>query len=311
MNTLPNFFIAGAPRCGTTALSEYLRRHPQVFMTIPKEPNYFAADLPGLRFADTPEQYADLFRKVGSHHLAIGEASVWYLYSKVALDRIRQEIPHARIIVSLRNPIDFVRSLHARLLYSHNEDRANLAEAWAMQDTRREGRELPRSVQTPELLQYREIAMFGRQISRLFDAFPREQVRVVLLEEWRDDPRGTYLSPLEFLGLDDDGRTTFPKVNEQRRHRLDLLGALMVRPPAYLRRAWNVAKRIGGPGIVRYADRVIEWNAASETAAPMPDGLRASILAELAPDIALLGRLVGRDFARWTPPRQDHAQETP
>ena len=196
MNTLPNFFIAGAPRCGTTALSEYLRRHPQVFMTIPKEPNYFAADLPGLRFADTPEQYADLFRKVGSHHLAIGEASVWYLYSKVALDRIRQEIPHARIIVSLRNPIDFVRSLHARLLYSHNEDRANLAEAWAMQDTRREGRELPRSVQTPELLQYREIAMFGRQISRLFDAFPREQVRVVLLEEWRDDPRGTYLSLL-------------------------------------------------------------------------------------------------------------------
>ena len=119
-----------------------------------------------------------------------------------------------------------MRSLHARLLYSHNEDRANLAEAWAMQDTRREGRELPRSVQTPELLQYREIAMFGRQISRLFDAFPREQVRVVLLEEWRDDPRGTYLSLLEFLGLDDDGRTTFPKVNEQRRHRLDLLGAL-------------------------------------------------------------------------------------
>ena len=86
----PDFFILGAPKCGTTALSEYLRRHPRVFVSRPKEPHYFCADFdyyyaPGQR---TEEHYLRLFAEADEGHLAVGEASVWYLYSEDAARNI-------------------------------------------------------------------------------------------------------------------------------------------------------------------------------------------------------------------------------
>ncbi|MGB3639413.1 MAG: sulfotransferase [Rivularia sp. (in: cyanobacteria)] len=73
----PNFFIVGAPRCGTTALSEYLRSHPNIYVSQPKEPHYFAADLDNCRFTKTLEEYLSLFKFADSSHMAIGEASVF------------------------------------------------------------------------------------------------------------------------------------------------------------------------------------------------------------------------------------------
>jgi hypothetical protein len=299
----PTFFIAGAPRCGTTALAEYLRGHPRAFLTVPKEPNYFAEDLPELRFAESPAQYARLFRDVTPDHMAIGDASVWYLFSEVALARIRREVPAARIIVSLRDPVDFLRSLHARFVYSGREDRTDFAEAWTLQETRRAGDALPAGVRTPHLLQYREHARFGHQVARLFAHFPREQVRILLLEEWRDAPRATYTGLLDFLGLPDDGRSEFPKVNAQGRHRVPAFGAAIMRPPPLARRAWRAAKRVGGPGIVRHAERLIAWNSTATPVAPVPTELRHTILADLAGDIAALERLLERDLSAWTDPK--------
>ena len=71
----PNFFIVGAPKCGTTALSEYLREHPQVFMSRPKEPHHFATDMPRYRFTKNEADYLDLFSGADDSHTAIGEAS--------------------------------------------------------------------------------------------------------------------------------------------------------------------------------------------------------------------------------------------
>jgi hypothetical protein len=302
-NSGPTFFIAGAPRCGTTALAEYLRGHPRAFLTVPKEPSYFAEDLPELRFAKSRDQYARLFRDVAPDHLAIGDASVWYLFSEVALARIRNEFPAARIVVSLRNPVDFLRSLHARFVYSRREDRSDFAEAWALQEPRLAGTALPAGNRTPRLLQYREHARFGQQVARLFECFPREQVRVLLLEEWRNEPRATYAGLLDFLGLPDDGRTNFPKVNAQSNHRMPALGTAIMRPPALARRAWRVAKRLGGPGIVRHAERLIAWNSAAAPITPLPAELRGEILADLAGDIAALERLLERDLSAWTDPK--------
>ena len=102
----PNFFIVGAPKCGTTAMTTYLRDHPQIFMPLQKEPHYFAEDYPIFREVWTEKQYLHLFRSADSSHLAVGEASVWYLYSDHALPRIKAFAPDARIIVQVRNPVD-------------------------------------------------------------------------------------------------------------------------------------------------------------------------------------------------------------
>ena len=86
--TLPNFFIVGAPKCGTTALHAYLSQHPDVFMSDPKEPHYFGSDL-DFRYRRRPSdaQYRSYFAGAGDRR-RIGEASVWYLYSECAADEI-------------------------------------------------------------------------------------------------------------------------------------------------------------------------------------------------------------------------------
>ena len=101
---LPNFFIIGAPKSGTTALGVYLGEHPDIFMCDPKEPQYFTFDLPGHRGVRTWEEYQALFPDQDRNVHAVGEASVWYLYSKVAVQEIATYRPDARLIVLLRRP---------------------------------------------------------------------------------------------------------------------------------------------------------------------------------------------------------------
>ena len=126
---VPNFFLAGAPKCGTTSLSEYLRAHPNVFMCCPKEPFYFDDDLTRIHAVGSFDDYLALFRNCGEEHLAVGEASTCYLFSRNAMKRIHAFNDEAKIIVMFRNPADFLPSLHAELLFNFNEDQEDFTEA--------------------------------------------------------------------------------------------------------------------------------------------------------------------------------------
>src|SRR6188508_1581564 len=110
---LPNFFIVGAPKAGTTSLYYYLKRHPEVFMSPIKEPNFFAYEetikqnlYHKEKGVGTLEEYKDLFAEANGRHKAIGEASVSYLFYPPVPERIKQMVPDAKIIISLRNPVD-------------------------------------------------------------------------------------------------------------------------------------------------------------------------------------------------------------
>ena len=159
----PNFFILGAPKCGTTALSAYLREHPRVFVSQPKEPHYFCDDFdyyyaPGQR---SEAHYLGLFADADERHLAVGEASVWYLYSATAARNIIAFAPDARIIVMVRNPVELVPSLHSQLRYMLDEAEPDPAAAWDLLDARARGEGLPDTVRVPEFLQYRDAARLG------------------------------------------------------------------------------------------------------------------------------------------------------
>ena len=216
---VPNFFIAGAPKCGTTALSEYLCAHPNVYMCYPKEPSFFADDLPPFRAVTTLSEYEALFRRRSIDHLAVGEASVWYIYSQYAMDRIRAFNPDAKIILMFRNPIDFLQSLHTHFLFDFNEDQTEFIEAWNLQDARREGRHRPEKCVVPQFLQYKAVASFSRYVEHVLTLFPRDQVKCVIFENFVSNSRAVYLDILDFLGVPDDGRVSFPKINEAKSHR--------------------------------------------------------------------------------------------
>src|SRR4030088_1366059 len=115
---LPDFFIAGHAKSGTTALYQMLRRHPQISLPDSKEPWFFAPDMRP-RFEpylagmppETLEEYLALFAEARPEQRA-GEASSSYLWSRTAAARIAEVQPAARIIAILREPTSFLRSLH-------------------------------------------------------------------------------------------------------------------------------------------------------------------------------------------------------
>ena len=123
----PDFFILGAPKCGTTSLADWLREHPSIFMCGPKEPHYFNSDSEHHGAVDLPH-YESLFEDADDSHLAVGEASVWYLVSETAVDNILQYQPRARFIICIRNPVEMAVSLHDQKRFSGDEPIANFAD---------------------------------------------------------------------------------------------------------------------------------------------------------------------------------------
>jgi hypothetical protein len=297
----PNFFIVGAPRCGTTAMSEYLRTHPQIYFAPIKEPYYFSSDFVGYGIRSEAE-YLRLFAKAGPYHKAVGEGSVWYLYSQVALQRIREFEPSARVIVMLRNPVDLACSLHAQLLYVFMENEADFAKAWDLQAARRLGQRIPRGCLVPQFLQYEQACRLGWQLQRLLNIFPREQVHCLLFDDFVQDTRRAYQRLLAFLELPHDGRLEFPRINENRQHRSRWLAYLLLRLPDSVGTALRLGKRTLGLeywGIGRY---LIPLTTRPAQRKPLDPEVQQRLILTFHDDILLLSELVGRDLSGWLLP---------
>jgi hypothetical protein len=297
----PNFFILGAPKCGTTALSEYLREHPRAYLSQPKEPHYFCEDFdyyyaPGER---SEEHYLRLFDAATDEHLAVGEASVWYLYSADAVRNIAAFDPSARVIVMLRNPVELVPSLHSQLLYMLDEDEPDPARAWELQDTRRHGERLPPHVRVPAFLQYGEAARLGAQLARVYEVLPPEQVLAIVFDDLRDDTGAVYRRTLRFLDLPDDGRASFPRVNENKVHRAEAVARLTQRPPAALVSVAKGVKRVAGVERLGVLDRVRRGNRQVTRRRETDPELAAELRDHFRDDVGELGELIGRDLSGW------------
>ena len=305
MSRRPNFFILGAPKCGTTALSEYLRAHPNVFMSMPKEPHFFCTDFdyyyaPGQR---TEDHYLRLFADAGEQHTALGEASVWYLYSATAAANIASFAPDARAIVMLRNPVEMMPSLHSQLVYTVDEDVRDPARAWALQDERRAGRSLPAGVRVPEFLQYGAACSVAGQLERVFAAIPRERVKVIVFDDFRADPGAVYHQTLEFLGVPDDGRTEFPRINPNTVHRAPAVARLTQRPPKAAVAAARAVKRVTGIKQLGIMGRIRSRNRVEAERSPLSAEFLDELAAYFRSDVAALSELLDRDLTHWTESR--------
>lgn len=271
----PNLFIVGAAKCGTTAWVEYLGDHRDVYFPDIKEPHYFAHDFPKKRLASSLEEYEELFAPAGDAKV-LGEGSVMYLYSKVAAQAIRDYNPDAKILIFLREQEDFLPSLHHQYLWMFSENIEDFERAWRLS-----GKRAPESISKhcPDYkqLDYMEIAKFHEQVERYFDLFPHEQIRVFRFRDWTKDPRGTYLEILDFLGLEDDGRTEFEPVNEAKAHRIAWLGRMIVRPPRFAEAAVRLLRKLTGRQSLRIADRASRLLAAR--------GYRTKVRPELREEI--------------------------
>jgi hypothetical protein len=292
----PDFFIVGAPRCGTTAMYTYLRQHPQVFMPEHKEPMYFGTDLSQLHQRLTEREYLALFKGARAGQ-RVGEASTWYLYSASAAREIHQFSPDAQIVVMLRNPVEVMYSLHRELVFYRGEVIEDFEEALAAEADRKQGRRLGPS-RRPEALYYRDTVRFADQVQRYLDEFGAGRVKVILYDDFISDTPGTYADLLRFLGVDDGFRPDFVRVNESKLPRNRGLQALIVRPPGVLARVVPIARRFQVAHRLRGA--VLSLNSRSQRRPDMDAELRERLTAELAPEVGRLAELIGRDLGAWS-----------
>jgi hypothetical protein len=300
----PTFFLAAAPRCGTTALYMYLGGHPNIFLPDVKEIHYFATDFPDLQkiMFKSVDDYLKLFADAGEPHLAVGEVSPLYYYSDVALKNIRDFNPSAKLILVIRNPVAFVQSVHQLNLGLLREDEPDLARAWDLQEARRQGRNLPKSCREPALVQYGEMGLFGKYLKRVFDVFPREQVLVILFDDFAADPKSVYENILAFLGVPSDGRQDFPPVNANYEHKSKLL-AHIIHPPQFVYKTFMRIISLLGVNSMRKIrilyDKVEMSNARRTPRASIDPALRRRILDFFRADIQFLAPLIGRDLSAW------------
>jgi hypothetical protein len=221
----PDFFIVGHAKCGTTALYEMLRRHPQIYMPSVKEPMFFArnpdpaaVDSASAAFeqtgrrSETLDDYLSLFTQARGDQ-RVGEASTFYLWSHGAPGRIAAAQPQARIIAIFREPASFLRSLHLQAVQNHAETETDLRKAIALEGERREGRRIPAGAHWPRALIYTDRVRYVEQLRRYHEAFPRDQVLPLIYDDFRSDNEATVRRVLRFLRVDDSVALEATKAN--------------------------------------------------------------------------------------------------
>jgi hypothetical protein len=290
MGPRPDFFIVGAPKCGTTALYRYLAAQPGVFMPENKEPSYFCTDLPRYGHVATSAEYQALFAPAPPHALT-GEASALYLYSKDAVARIVAHNPDARIIAILRNPIEAARSMHAFQCNYDLEDVWDFEQAWRLQEARRQGQHLPPRWPYPDHLQYGPLYSYATQVSRLLAQVPRTRCLFLVFEEFFSDPSRGFAGVLEFLGLPPaPAGTSFPVVNQTLGARSPRLQQLLRHPPGAFRPLRRAAHALG-----LHPLRALQTlNRAAGRKPSLRKAFRAELEDYFAGDVARLEQLLGR-----------------
>ena len=294
---MPTFLVIGAAKSGTTALHHYLRQHPDIFMSHPKELKFFPwenwrpdyrgpGDGAGLSSIITSvEEYGACFA-AGAGYTARGESSPQYLYFPRAAERIRHHIPDAKLIAILRHPADRAYS-HYLMLQREGRETLTFRQALVAEEQR-----------VADLWghtwHYLRRGFYAAQLKPYFDLFEREQLRVYLHEDFLADPVGLTQDVFRFLKVDDTFTSDVSiRHNETRLPRHRALHEYLSHPlPAkalIMRLIPDTLSRTIG-------DRVRRLN---QSKAVLPRRLRRQLIGLYREDIIKLQDILRRDLSHW------------
>jgi hypothetical protein len=295
--------ILGAPKAGTTALHAALARHPQVFASLVKEPKYYlCSDAPPPAYAGPGDahsrrewiwrraDYAALFAAAPPEALRL-ESTPFYLYAPAARRRIAEELPEARLIVVVRDPIDRAYSNWMHLWVDGLEPIGDFVAAWHAEDERVAAGWGP-------FWHYRRLGRYGEQLADLLARVDRE--RVLVLRYWQlvSEPVATLNRVAGFLGIAEDRIRTVPPDNSRRFVEPGLRTSVIGRAI----RTGAAAGRLFPPQFWRRASAPLL--AALQFRGPMQRPKlameqRRALLDDCADDIDLLEEVLGESFQDW------------
>lgn len=297
---IPQFVIAGAPKCGTTALCEYLSEHPSICLSTPKEPMYFLSEWPELQVVNSEPEYLRCFSRCYSkNNIVTGEGSALYLLSQKAIPEIMKFNPATKILIMIRNPVDMAISLYAQNLFYGDEDQITFESAWNMQNSRAMGINIPKGCRHPVLLQYELNCKLGVLVNRAFSFIPELQRKVIVFDDFIKDTGSVYRDVLKFLGLPDDGRQYFPRVNAKKKARLPWINNLLARPPRSLQSISLHLKGMLGIRSLGIHKAVVGLNTAKSDLEVVSPDMRMRMVEIFSGEIDLLSRLLLRNLDEW------------
>jgi hypothetical protein len=289
---LPNFIVIGAAKSGTTSLYWYLNEHPEVFMTPMKETNFFAYGLDerGQLLYGDPDVHRFPVKSLGDYEAqfagagsarAVGEASPIYLECPQAADRIRRTIPTARIICSIRHPVD--RAYSDYQMYLRHRGRR-------LDPVRDLTRDAPWARPNSRWL---GIGRYYEHLSRYYSAFPSDQIKVLLFDDLRKNALGVAQSVYQFVGVDPEFA---PDLSTP--HAIGGMPASQMLENALTNRTIaSVAKRWLPVRVAHWVRRVRARN--MEKTPPLPAELRKELTLPLREEIGKTSALIGRNLDHW------------
>jgi hypothetical protein len=300
----PDFFIVGAPKCGTTSLCRYLDAHPDIFISKPKEPKFFCSDLNNSNLISnlTMNQYLNLFSNAKDK--ICGEGSPWYLVSKIAPKKIYEFNPNAKIIIMLREPVSLLYSLHGQRLVALTEDIEDFQLALEADADRRLGKNLPKTANIPVVYTYSDIVKYTEQVQRYFNIFGKSNVKVIIFDDFIEDTSKIYQEVLDFLGVNSLFFPEFIKHNSNKKITNTHIYRLILSPLPFLFKIGNAVT----PKFLRPIRRKIAWTIIKGTLGlitktnrrpPLDPQIKIKLQQNFLSEISSLSILLEKDLSNW------------
>jgi len=299
---LPSFVIAGAPRAGTTWLYRNLDRHPRVFLTANKEPRHYAVrETEHLSFSGPGDErwlshlvqdraeYEALFSAATAGQLR-GEASSDYLYrSRTTAARLREEVPAARLIFILRDPAHRAYSNWLQHV-QHGREPLSFAEGLDAEEERIEQG-------WAWWWHYRRRGFYAEQLEPFLDAFPGDQILLLLHDELRRDPRSLLERACAFLEIDPLPLTANREEVEARQNQ-----SLVPRSRAHgaVRRLLGPASALSARALPEAAEgRLRRWFQRRTLGPTISDADYRRLRSAYEADLTRLTGMTGLDVSAW------------
>ncbi|MFN3231034.1 MAG: sulfotransferase family protein [Alphaproteobacteria bacterium] len=217
----PDFVIIGAQKAGTTSLFNYLAQHPLVQRALRKEVHYFDN-----HYANGEHWYRSHFpieAELRAAGALTGEATPYYMAHPHALQRIRSDLPDAKLIAVLRDPVERAVSHYFHEI-RHGNEHLSLTAALETEDDRISP-ELLRMTENPDYksathqrFTYLARSRYIEQLRPLLKEGATHELLILRAEDLFADPVATMQKAFEFLGLGSNGvDLRFPVLNKGRR----------------------------------------------------------------------------------------------
>lgn len=303
-NNLPNFLIIGAGKSGTTSVDNYLKQHPNIYISPVKEPNFFGYELNSAKdFEGSPqlnhynssvtniEEYLKLFENASPKQIK-GETSNTYMYHKNAPNRIKYYMPDVKLIAILRQPAERLYSRYLHLARENKLPTQNFEDCldknsiwWERNDLVKEG-------------------FYGQYLAKYFELFDESQIKVFLFEELKGNPEKLHKEIFQFLGVEDEFQIDFSITYNQSGFIKNPLVDRMIGPNSLLFR--GIKKIISKENIQKIKDnkflfkQVNDMRSKNLTKPKLTKELKSKISNEIyKEDILHLQKLINKDLSHW------------